>query len=62
MYVGTHTRLKIQPITVAVAEPAEADFAEVIEIITDAAGIHTYKETQTVYIHFPPEKIWLLGS
>lgn len=55
MYVGTHTRLKIQPITDAVAEPAT-----VIEIITDAAGIHTYKKDQTVYIHFPADKIWLL--
>ncbi|MBE2224141.1 MAG: ABC transporter ATP-binding protein [Anaerolineae bacterium] len=53
MYVGTHTRLKIQPET-AVTQP--------IEIITDAAGIHTYQETQTVYIHFPPDKIWLLSN
>jgi ABC-type Fe3+/spermidine/putrescine transport system ATPase subunit len=59
MYVGTHTRLKIMP---TVAEPVEAEPTKVIEIITDAAGIHTYKETQTVYIHFPPDKIWLLGS
>ena len=53
MYVGTHTRLKIQP---------KNDEAQSIEIITDAAGIHIYRETQTVYIHFPPDKIWLLGS
>ena len=52
MYVGTHTRLKIVPKTTNVP----------IEIITDASGIHTYKETQTVYVHFPPDKIWLLGS
>jgi ABC-type Fe3+/spermidine/putrescine transport system ATPase subunit len=59
MYVGTHTRLKIQPETAPVAELVEAP---TFEIITDAAGIHTYQETQTVYIHFPPDKIWLLGS
>jgi ABC-type Fe3+/spermidine/putrescine transport system ATPase subunit len=61
MYVGTHTRLKTVP---TVAEPVEVESAEaeVIEIITDASGIHTYKETQTVYIHFPPDKIWLLRS
>jgi ABC-type Fe3+/spermidine/putrescine transport system ATPase subunit len=69
MYVGTHTRLKIQPEVNPVAELVEAEPAEVVtepvevhtfEIITDAAGIHTYQETQTVYVHFPPDKIWLL--
>ncbi len=60
MYVGTHTRLKIQPETIAVAVLATAEPVEAIEIITDASGIHAYQETQTVYIHFPPDKIWLL--
>ena len=58
MYVGTHTRLKIQPETAT--ELAEED--AVIEIITDASGIHAYQETQTIYIHFPPENIWLLQN
>ena len=77
MYVGTHTRLKIMPVTepveVTATELAETatelvetvtEPAEVppIEIITDASGIHTYQETQTVYVQFPPEKIWLLSG
>lgn len=68
MYVGTHTRLKIVPVTAAepvevgpvepVVEPVEA--AAAIEVITGADAIHSYKKNQTVFIHFPPEKIWLL--
>jgi ABC-type Fe3+/spermidine/putrescine transport system ATPase subunit len=62
MYVGTYTRLKIQPEIASVAEPVKAEPVEVIEIITDSSGIHTYQETQTVHIHFPPDKIWLLPN
>ncbi|MFO7680884.1 MAG: ABC transporter ATP-binding protein [Chloroflexota bacterium] len=53
MYVGTHTRLKLTPVTAGANLPP-------IEIITSAAAIHAYQENQTVYLQFPPEKIWLV--
>jgi ABC-type Fe3+/spermidine/putrescine transport system ATPase subunit len=51
VYAGTHTRFKI-----ATADPELPP----LEILADAASQRRYQDGDTVYLQFPPPKIWLI--
>jgi ABC-type Fe3+/spermidine/putrescine transport system ATPase subunit len=51
VYAGTHTRFKI-----ATADPALPP----LEVVADAASQRHFHDGNTVYLHFPPTKLWLL--
>lgn len=51
VYVGTHTRFKV-----ATAAPSLPP----LEVVTEAASPHPYRTGDTVYLHLPPAKIWLI--
>jgi ABC-type Fe3+/spermidine/putrescine transport system ATPase subunit len=51
VYAGTHTRFKI-----ATTDPALPP----LELLADAASQRRFRDGDTVFLHFPPEKIWLI--
>ncbi len=51
VYAGTHSRLRVQA-----GEPS----LPLLEVITNAGDRHAYRESETIPVQLPAEKIWLL--
>ena len=56
VYLGTHARFKID------ARPKATEQPIPLEVVTEAAAISRFPLGQTVDLHFPPDKIWLVSA
>lgn len=54
VYMGTHARFKI------LAENGADRPPIMLEVVTPAAGVNRFTVGQTVKLHLPPDKIWLV--